>query len=197
MHLPPPDPPWHQSWPFLLLYKCIVLSPHPFTHDPVMLRSHLERGPAKFVELKIWASSENSPGFGRALCNNHIQIGRLAYIFRTPVRASCGGLWPVVNPMFYQSARFSGWPLMVNAISPAGHLQGEAAPAECMLHGKVHIFERDSGEVPERCKIAVKACGFLTPPESATRSEWFLNFDLDPTGLRTSLQIPRWICQFS
>ena len=77
-----------------------------------MLKSHLERGPAEFVELKIWASSESSPGFGRALCDSHIQIGRLAYIIRTQVRASCGGLRPrpVVDPMLYQSVGFRAGP---------------------------------------------------------------------------------------
>ena len=72
----------------------------------LMLRSHLERGPAEFVELKIEASSESSPGVWRALCDSQIQIGRLAYIFRTQVRASCGGLRPVEDPMLYQSAVF-------------------------------------------------------------------------------------------
>ena len=48
------------------------------------------------------------------------------------------------------------------------------ALAECMFHGKVHIFEQASGEVPERCKITGKARSSLTPPESATRSERFL-----------------------
>ena len=59
------------------------------------------------------------------------------------------------------------------------------------------MFERASGEVPERCKIAGKARSSLTPPESATSSERFLNFDRGLTGPRTSLQIPRRICQFS
>ena len=58
-----------------------------------MLRSHLERGPAEFVKLKIWASSESLPGFGRALCDSHIQIGCLAYIFRTDVGPSTSELW--------------------------------------------------------------------------------------------------------
>ena len=90
-----------------------------------------------------------------------------------------------------------GLPRAVNAISSARHLRGEAAPAECMFHGKVHIFERAPGEVPERCKIAGKARSSLTPPQNATRSERFLNFDRGPTGPRTSLQIPHRICQFS
>ena len=77
-----------------------------YTDVAVMLRSHLERGPAEFVELKIWASSESSPGFGRALFDSHVQIGRLAYIFRTQVQASCGGLRPFVDPMLYQYAGF-------------------------------------------------------------------------------------------
>ena len=34
-------------------------------------RSHLEKSPAEFVELKIWASSESSPEFGRALWQSH------------------------------------------------------------------------------------------------------------------------------
>ena len=50
-----------------------------------MLRSHSERDPADIVELKIWASSESSPGLWRALCDGHLQIGRLAYIFGTKV----------------------------------------------------------------------------------------------------------------
>ena len=52
-------------------------------------RPNAEMGPVELVELKIWASSESSPGFGRALCDSHIQTGRLAYIFRTQVRARC------------------------------------------------------------------------------------------------------------
>ena len=76
----------------------------------MLYRSHLERGPAEFVELKIWASSESSPEFGRALCDSHIQIGRLAYIFRTHVRASYGGLRAVVDSMRYQSAGFRAGP---------------------------------------------------------------------------------------
>ena len=83
---------------------------------------------------------------------------------------------------------------MVNAISAVGHLR---APAECMFHGKVHIFERASGKVPERCKIAGKARRSLTPPESAMMSERFLNFDRGPIGPCMSLQIPHQICQFS
>ena len=71
------------------------------------------------------------------------------------------------------------------------------APAECMFNEEVHIFEWDLGEEPERCKIAGKARSSLTPPESATGSERFLNFDRGPTGPRTSLQIPCLICQFS
>ena len=58
----------------------------------LMLRSHSERGPAESVESKIWVSSEISPGFGRALCDSHIQKWCLAYIFRTQVRASYGEL---------------------------------------------------------------------------------------------------------
>ena len=68
----------------------------------LMLMSYLERGPAEFVELKIWASSESSPGFGRALCDSHTQIVRLAYIFRTEVGPNkserLGGYRPVVDP---------------------------------------------------------------------------------------------------
>ena len=71
------------------------------------------------------------------------------------------------------------------------------APADCMCNGKVNIFERALGEVPELCKITGNAPSSLTPPESAMMSERFLNFDRGPTGPHTSLQIPRWICQFS
>ena len=56
------------------------------------------------------------------------------------------------------------------------------APAECMFHVKVHIFELASGEVSERCKIAGKARSSLIPPDSATSSERFLNFDRGPAG---------------
>ena len=86
------------------------------------------------------------------------------------------------------------WPRAVKAVSLAG--QVGRAPAECMFHGKVHIFELASGEVSERCKIAGKARSSLIPPDSATSSERFLNFDRGPVGPRT-LQIPRLICQFS
>ena len=71
------------------------------------------------------------------------------------------------------------------------------APVECMFREKVHILSAASGEVPERCKVAGKACSSLTPPESATRSELFLNFDRGPIGLPTSLRIPSRICQFT
>ena len=51
-----------------------------------MLRSHLERGPTEFVELKIWASSKSSPGFGRALCDRDWQIRRgICKLVREPV----------------------------------------------------------------------------------------------------------------
>ena len=83
---------------------------HNPTGSRLMFRSHLERGPAEFIELKIRASSESSPGSGRALCDSHIQIGRLEYIFRTQVQASCGGLRPVVDPMLYQFAGFRAGP---------------------------------------------------------------------------------------
>ena len=59
----------------------------------IMLRSHLERGPAEFIEMKIGASSNSSPGFGRALHGSHIQIGRLVYIFKTEIGPSPSDLW--------------------------------------------------------------------------------------------------------
>ena len=135
----------------------------------------------------------------RALCDSHIQIGRLAYIFRTEVGPSLSELWRTpagYRPNALSTCRFLGWPQAVNAISSAGHLRGGAAPAECMFHGKLHIFERASGEVAKRCKIAGKARSSLTPPESGTSSERFLNCDRGLTGPCTSLQIPRRICQF-
>ena len=92
---------------FSIIY---ISSLHVWLVYDVMLRSHLERSPAEFVELSIWASSESSSGFGRALCDSRIQIGCLAYIFRTQVQASCGGLRPVVNPLLYQSAGFRAGP---------------------------------------------------------------------------------------
>ena len=110
----------------------------------LMLRSHLERDPAEFVELKIWASSESSPGFGRALCDSHIQIGRLAYIFRTEACSSPSELWRTPagrRPNALPICRISGWPWAVNAISSAGHVR---APAECMFHGKVRARWRHS-----------------------------------------------------
>ena len=70
-------------------------------------------GPAEYVELKILVSSESSPGFGRALCDGHIQIGCLEYIFRqqlAQVRAICGGLRLVIDLMPYQSAGFRAGP---------------------------------------------------------------------------------------
>ena len=163
-------------------------------------RSHLERGPAEFVELKIWADSESSTGFEGALCDSHIQIGRLAYTFRTEVGPSPSELWRIPasrRPNAIPICRISDWHRAVNAISSTGH----TGP------GWMHVLWESSGEVaslsrtrstgweelPERCKIAGKARSSLTPPESATRSERFLNFDRGPTGPRTSLQIPRGI----
>ena len=156
----------------------------------VILRSHLERGLAEFVALKIWASSESLPGFGRALCDNHIQIGRLAYVFRTEVGPSPSELWLTLASRWLSAlpiCRISSWPRVVNAISSAGHLQ---ALAEGMFHGKVRARWRHSagpallgGELPEMCKIAGKARSYLSLPESAMRNEQFLNFD---RGLRRS-----------
>ena len=94
-----------------------------------MLKSHLERAPAEFEELKIWASLESSPVFGRALSDSYIQIGRLAYIFRTEVGISPSELWrtPVgYRPNALQVCRISGWPRAVNGISSAGHLRAPA-----------------------------------------------------------------------
>ena len=161
-------------------------------------------GPAEFVELKILASSESLSGFGRDICDSHIQIGCLTYIFRTTVGSSPSELWWTLagrRPNAVPICWISGWPRAVNAISSAGHLR---ALAECMFHEKVrvkwHRSARPSllgGELPERCKIAGKARSSFTPPESATRSGQFLNFDRGPHGPVTSLQIPRRICQFS
>ena len=136
----------------------------------------------------------------RALYDSHIQIGRQAYILRTEVGPSPSELWRTPagrRPNAIPICWISGWPRAVNAISSAGHLESGRAPAECMFHEKTHIFERALGEVLERYKIAGKACSFLTPTESAARSERFLNFDSGPTGPRMSLQIPRCICRFS
>ena len=161
-----------------------------------MVRSHLERDPVEFVEWKIWASSESSPGFGRALCDSRIQIGRLAYIF-----------WPKSKRTVVDSGRSStqcstNLPYFGLATSGERHELGRiptrwGGPRLNACSWKVHIFERASGEVPERCKITGKARSSLTPPESATRSERFLNFDRGLTGPHPSLQIPRRICQFS
>ena len=80
---------------YLLVFPWCISASSFFTCDEVILcsmalvlRSHLERGLAEFVGMKIWASSKSSPGFGRALRDSHIQIGRLAYIFRTTVGPS-------------------------------------------------------------------------------------------------------------
>ena len=79
--------------------------------------------------MKIWASSKSSPGFGRALRDSHIQIGCLAYIFRTEVGPSPSDLWRTpagCGPNALPICRISGWPRAVNAISSAGHLRGGA-----------------------------------------------------------------------
>ena len=117
---------------------------HNYVLNGLRLRSHLERGPAEFVELKIWASSASSLGFGRALCDSHTQVVCLAYIFRTEVSRSPSELWRTPagrRPNGLPICRISGWPRAVNAISSAGHLW---APAECMLHGKVRARWRHS-----------------------------------------------------
>ena len=91
----------------------------------MMLRSHLERNPAEFVEMKIWASSKSLPGFGRALSDSHIQIGRLlhlAYIFRTEVGPSPSDLWRTLARCGSNALPLcwiSGLPQAVNAISSA------------------------------------------------------------------------------
>ena len=128
----------------------------------LMLRSYLERDPAELMELKIWASSESSPGFGKVLCDSHIQIGLLGLRLQDRSR-------PKSERVVVDSGRsstqialplcsISGWPQSVKAISSAGHLR---APAECMFHGKVRPRWRHSaglavlwGELPEKCKIA-------------------------------------------
>ena len=108
----------------------------------VMLRSHLERDLAEYVELKICVSSESSPGFGSALCDGYIQVERLANIFRTEVGPSPSKLEQVVvnfgrcRPNALPICWIFGWPRVVNAISLAGHLR---APAECMFYGKVRV----------------------------------------------------------
>ena len=126
-----------------------------------MPRSHLERGPAEFVELKIWANSESLPGLWRAL--SHIQIGRLPDIFRTQIRASCGGLRSVVDLMLYKSAGF--WAVLE---SDERHKLGRTCTKwggpllnACSM-GNFIFFERASGEAPEKCKIAGKARSSLT-----------------------------------
>ena len=75
-----------------------------------MRRSHLERDPAEFVELIIWASSRAHLDLKELSVTVTFKFRRLAYIFRTQVRASCGGLGPVVDPMLYQYARFRAGP---------------------------------------------------------------------------------------
>ena len=124
------------TFPNTAAYKC------PTRPTFLLIRSHLKRGPAKFVELKICARSESSPGFGRALCDSHIQIGCLAYIFRTEVGPSPSELWRTpagCRPNALPICWISGWLQAVNAISSARHLR---APAECMFHGNVRAIWR-------------------------------------------------------
>ena len=165
-----------------------------------MLTYHLERGPAEFVELKIWASSESSSGFGRTLCDNHIQIRRRAYIFRTEVDPSPSELWrtPVGRrPNALPICRISGWPRAMNVISSAGYLRGKAGPGWMHVPWESSYFWAGFGRGAREVQNRLKARSSLTPPESATRSERFLSSDRGPTGPSTSFQIPCRICQFS
>ena len=117
-------------------------------------------------------------------------------IFRIEVGPSPSELWWTPagrRPNALPICRISGWPRAANAISSVGHLR---TPAKCMFHGKVRARWRHStgpallwSELPESCKIAGKAHSSLTPPEIATRSERFLNFDRGPTGPCKSLRI--------
>ena len=112
--------------------------------------SYFERGPVEFVELKIWASSESSPGFGRALWS--VTMVTVTFKYRVPsvhlqdweFGPSPIELWrtPTGRRLNAQLiCRILGWPRAVNAISLAGHLR---APAEFLFHGKVRARWRHS-----------------------------------------------------
>ena len=125
-----------------------------------MLRSHLERGPGpdpvEFIELKIWASSEGSPGFERALSESnsnrvpseHLQDPSPSVADSGRSLTQCSTRLPI--------CRISGWPRAVNAISSAGHLRGGVGP------GWMHVpressyfwagFGRGAREVQNRWK---------------------------------------------
>ena len=168
----------------------------------VMLRSHLERGLAEFVELKIWASSESLSGFGRALCDSHILTGPSVHLQdRSRPKSE-----RVVADSGRSSTQYST-NLKDIGLAPSGerHKLDRTSTGPSWMHvplessGKVASLDRTrstwvGGELPEKCKIVGKARSSLTPPEGATRSERFLNFERGPTVPRTSLQIPRRIC---
>ena len=155
-----------------------------------MLRSHLERGPAELVKLKIWGSSESSPVFGRALCDSHIQIGCLAYIFRTEVDPSPSEFW--LTPRCH-------WPNMLyqSALGSKRHKLGRTStrwggPAR-LNACSIEKFKLLSGLRARWQRGANRSQLFNSTVKCD--EEWAIPyFDKGP---RTSLQIPRRICQFS
>ena len=134
---------------------------------------------------------------------SHIQIGRLAYIFRTDVGPSPSELWRI--PAGCRSnalpiCRISGWPRAVNAISPAGHLRARLNACSMGKFGWGGVTRPGPlylGRVAREVQNRWKSPHSLAPPESATSGERLLKFDRSPTSPRTSLQIPRRIFQFS
>ena len=173
----------------------------PLELTKLMLRSYLETGPTEFVELEIWASSESSPGLGGTLCDIHIQVECLAYIFRAEVGPSPSG--PGRSSTQCSTNLPDFW------LAPSGERQpniygsrlNACSMGKCGSGGVIRPgpFYRGGGggRVARDLEIAEKARSSFTPPENATRSERFLNLDRGVTNPRTSLQILRRICQFS
>ena len=155
----------------------------PLSKCDLMLKSHLEMGPAEFVEMKLWTSSKSSPGFEKALCDSHIQIECLAYIFRPEVGSGPSDLWwnPAgCRPNALPICRISSWPRAVNAISSAGHLRGGAGPDWMHVPWESSYFwvgfGRGAREVQNRWNSSL----LFNSTWKCERSERFLNFDRGP-----------------
>ena len=137
-----------------------------------MLRSHLERWLAECVELKIWASSESSPGFGRAHCDSHIHGVPCIYLHDP----SPNELWWTLDswqPNALPICLISGWPRAVHAISLARHLSDGAGPGWMHVPQESTFFWMGFGRGAREFQNRWKSSQLFKPPASAMRTERF------------------------
>ena len=104
--------------------------------DSTMFRSHLETGPAEFVELKIWASSESSPEFGRALSVTDIMTPSVGLHLQDRSRTK--------NERVVANSGRSSTPSAGFRAGPERWTPQATGPTECMFHGKVRARLRHS-----------------------------------------------------